>query len=1170
MRLRRLDLVRYGKFTDASIDFGQAPAGRADLHIVYGPNEAGKSTAFSAFLDLLFGIDETKKPGYGFLHRPASLRIGAALETAGGLHEVVRLLKQPLLDRHERPLTDRAILDELSGLTRETYRTMFSLDDDTLEAGGKSIIASDGELGQLLFSASAGLSGFSRNLATLRVEAEAFFKPAAHARQLNEFRKRLKDLKQRKDDVDTLASVYGQLATRRERTRAAYEEALKQRGATRTGIDALTRRLAALPKLVEFAAKREMIGSLPEGLPIPAGWDVILPGLQMADVELQTRLEGIEGELRRLAGDLDAIQEDDGSLAVATAMEGLAQARVRHAGAESDLPDRRMRLRDAEVDLERLRGLIDAPAGLTPSELPLPARVVGRLRELIESRSGIDVALATARSEEAKAAHRIDELAAPAMTNAGPATDRKRRVGVLTAAIAVAEGGDQRQRARLAERSRTTHAAMLASRLLELGPWTGDADALAVMALPTGSDVEDFKESITHAEKEGMRLREERARLAKELVHVDAEAGAIARVGGPPDDGAADAARRARDEAWTAHLTDLQSATAVAFEHAMRADDNVGARRLAGFADVVRLRETERISLLRHAEIATLDEELASADARIATLREEWTALVRSASSQLASLSPSQVEAWRPRRDRALETAAALRVAEDDLAGAAADDSDAREALGAALHATTSRDVASGDLAGLVLEAREELRALEASLARDVVLAEALSVHGIRRAALLDASEAAARWERDWNDAKTRTWLSDCDPAADVPTAREILALLEQLGPALDRREGFADRISKMEKDQSAFAAAIGAIGGELGIPTASRDALGIADEIDARVMASRAAAAARVSKAKDVAEAERRRVETCEALAAHQRRRTEMTGYFGVGTLTEVAAAIAVGKRRDALESRCVELEDGIVEDLRATSFVEASAMLSSCDRASLEHSLSELEPRYEDQDLTVREAFAAMRTASDALDAVGGDDAPARLEEEKRTVLLEIEDGAMRYLSLRAGILATEAALQRYRERHRSSMMERASAAFETISGGAYTGLAAQMTKDSETLVGKVAGGGSKLSTEMSKGTRFQLYLALRVSGYQEFVRGRPAVPFIADDIMETFDDARAEQAFRLFSKMAEAGQVIYLTHHPHLCEIARKTCPSVTIHRLEDVDKRMQNGEIRLLSA
>ena len=87
------------------------------------------------------------------------------------------------------------------------------------------------------------------------------------------------------------------------------------------------------------------------------------------------------------------------------------------------------------------------------------------------------------------------------------------------------------------------------------------------------------------------------------------------------------------------------------------------------------------------------------------------------------------------------------------------------------------------------------------------------------------------------------------------------------------------------------------------------------------------------------------------------------------------------------------------------------------------------------------------------------------------------------------------------------------------------------------------------------MSKGTRFQLYLALRVAGYHEYVKTRPQLPFIADDIMETFDDERAAETFKVFARMACVGQVIYLTHHEHLCDIARSVCPSVNSHELND---------------
>src|SRR5208283_3821917 len=86
VRIARLDLTRYGRFSDHTIDFGAARAGASDFHIVYGLNEAGKSTAAAAILDLLFGIE--KQSPYGApevrtnWHAYSAMRIGARLELA--------------------------------------------------------------------------------------------------------------------------------------------------------------------------------------------------------------------------------------------------------------------------------------------------------------------------------------------------------------------------------------------------------------------------------------------------------------------------------------------------------------------------------------------------------------------------------------------------------------------------------------------------------------------------------------------------------------------------------------------------------------------------------------------------------------------------------------------------------------------------------------------------------------------------------------------------------------------------------------------------------------------------------------------------------------------------------------------------------------------------------
>ena len=75
MRIRQLDLLRYGHFTDASIAL---PPSTPDIHLVLGENEAGKSTAMAGIEDLLFGIPSNSPRN--FLHEYGAMRVGATLE----------------------------------------------------------------------------------------------------------------------------------------------------------------------------------------------------------------------------------------------------------------------------------------------------------------------------------------------------------------------------------------------------------------------------------------------------------------------------------------------------------------------------------------------------------------------------------------------------------------------------------------------------------------------------------------------------------------------------------------------------------------------------------------------------------------------------------------------------------------------------------------------------------------------------------------------------------------------------------------------------------------------------------------------------------------------------------------------------------------------------------
>ena len=144
MRLRRLDLARYGRFTGFSIDFGERSPEGSDFHIIYGDNEAGKSTAFDGYLDVLFGIEERSK--YDFLHDYSAMRVGAVLGIDGGEIELARIKRRDgnLIGAANQPLDPAILTSALHGLSRNAYQTMFSLNDETLEHGGDENISQQG------------------------------------------------------------------------------------------------------------------------------------------------------------------------------------------------------------------------------------------------------------------------------------------------------------------------------------------------------------------------------------------------------------------------------------------------------------------------------------------------------------------------------------------------------------------------------------------------------------------------------------------------------------------------------------------------------------------------------------------------------------------------------------------------------------------------------------------------------------------------------------------------------------------------------------------------------------------------------------------------------------------------------------------------------------------
>ena len=74
------------------------------------------------------------------------------------------------------------------------------------------------------------------------------------------------------------------------------------------------------------------------------------------------------------------------------------------------------------------------------------------------------------------------------------------------------------------------------------------------------------------------------------------------------------------------------------------------------------------------------------------------------------------------------------------------------------------------------------------------------------------------------------------------------------------------------------------------------------------------------------------------------------------------------------------------------------------------------------------------------------------------------------------------------------------------------------------------------------MSKGTRDQLYLSLRLAYLREYAQKVEAVPFIGDDLLTSWDDKRASKGLQTLAATSSQIQPILFTHHARILELAQ----------------------------
>lgn len=1146
IRLRQLDLELFGRFTGKQFDFGpRRAAGIPDFHVIYGPNEAGKTTTMEGFLRLLYGFPH-REP-YDFLHQRKNLKVSGVLQIEGTETAFMRLpTRDPSLrDVRGQELPNSALQAHLSGLSEEDYRNLLCLDDLTIEKGGEEITRAKGDIGRLLFSAAAGISELSAVLDNVREEADGLYRRRASSTRLAALKKDHAEVEKQIRELDISASQYRSLKKAADEARLEEAQVTKSRKDLFAAQAMLDARLKALPVLGEIAS---LDTKLAEFSAWPAQLDVdpeelvrMLTEQATAQSDLAKLNEGLAG----LRSDLAAIERHPEHLALKLDLESLDDLRSRYAMADLDLSRRRKALEQVIADMALAALDLGVPAAIDPKDLVLSSATLLELeqaRELMRDakaqikRERDEVAAIDEKIEVAK--ERLEALGADDTINVDLAEIFERfDVDTLSARHAGAS-----EILKTALRNRRAALDALSVKGLSF-------DSLPTSPL-TLEEAETLLGDLNNATQKYESFTQDLEVTRTEVGERDARIAQIKSIEGLIDDDEARNIRAGRDDLWQIHRASLTEQTADAFEGSMKHVDRATDLRLSQASDLGTLRQQEQDLAAAKARMASIEKQIAALDQE----RRDVLARLTGAAEESgigASATPELFVAWLRKLESAGQVDRELRRLQDEH-----EETFQRAArLVEVLSEHIRRDTPEFD--ELVAAARTNLeaqRSYQENLRNAKTRIAELARDRAKRAdKLLDLKKTAVDTRNDWVGLVKRV----------LPERLDASVLEASLQALQDLREHEKERIlldrqvGAMEADQILFADKVKDLATRVGVVTTTSPL------VDYEALKA---------LAKLAADAEERDRELNKQIAAHEQLLADAQDVLenidlAVAELARAFPAWVDTSSLDALRKavntatavivdrdRRADLEKSLKSLLELDSVDEASAALAGATQTGLQAELNEVSADLEGIEHRYKAAIEARTNADQQLRAIGGDADVALLVERKTTLELEMQETALRHLELSLGHRLAETAIRRYRDEHRSAMMQATETAFAELTNSAYSKLQTQIDGASETLLALDASGMAKQAQDMSKGTRFQLYLALRAAAYEQLADQGAALPFFCDDIFETFDEERTRSACRLMQRIGRCGQAIYLTHHQHVVDIARDVCgENVQIHSI-----------------
>jgi uncharacterized protein YhaN len=808
MRLQTLNLERYGPFTDRGINLSPD----AKLHIVEGPNEAGKSCALAAVTDLFFGIE--RQTPYDFLHDGRELRIGATIVGRDGSCFTFRRRKgnkSTLIDASDRPIGDDALLPYLGTLTREVFCNAFGLDSDALRRGAEEILKGEGEVGTSLFAAASGMRGLVDLGRRLEDEAGVIFaQRASRDRRFYQALGRFDEARKAIHDRELRAGDWKALNERIDELSGRLEEIKALRGAKATQRARLSRnrRVAPLVRLIDRDRNRlAELGLMPE---VPIGFSKTLrEGLEAVCKSSETRGR-IAGDEATASRDHAEIVVDEAVLDRAGDVQRLFGETGAYASNRADLPRVRAEADEYQGFLTEFAARLGVHEPALKSMLPTDA-AQALIRALISEGRAVTDTLGRHMAAIATERAGLSEIETQRARRGGAINPRplREKLAALRPVLS------NLQRLADAESTIRTETRSLREAAARLNPPVIDLDALAGTAVPSIETISRFRRDMEALDAERGRELDRQAAATDAIAAAESKLQELASGRPVPSAEIISAKRLQRDTYWNtlrATLFDTSEALAggklaeavASFErHSLEADqlaDTAGsdAKRVAAHAV-----ETRRLIEERGKRSAATDRIIAL-EGKQQELRRSWTAVW--GPSGLAPLHPSEMTSWRSALEGLLDRREKLESLRDVAVAMDAEIRNIEPTLRALAAELGLLEIERVEIALIATQVERRLQSIGEAweAARDLDSRMSDVQHRIET--LVAAEAQAKRSLEDWSARWSLALSAVAMPVATgIEQAEAALGVWSKVPGTIRERNNRARRVAGMQRNIEAF-----------------------------------------------------------------------------------------------------------------------------------------------------------------------------------------------------------------------------------------------------------------------------------------------------------------------------------------------------------------------------